>query len=155
MAKRGRAAAALILCAMTTCSVARGEDAIRLQFRPEIGKKQTMRVDSRLSTTCPTPSGQDRMEHIKTFTVELEPTAVAGDGTVTVRIGIQGLFVDSHNNSMSFFQYDSSQNRRDDTMSRAPYRAAIGESFIVTASARGKLTSSRRISSSQPWVRIA
>ncbi len=118
---------------------------IQLQFRPTPGEKQTMQVNSKLSTTHPGPTGQDCTEHITNYTVEVEPTAIADDGTVTVRIGILGILQDSHRNSdgLSFWYYDSSKDPHRYNEAEARYSAAIGESFTVLASARGEITELR------------
>ena len=80
MAKRGRITV-LILSVATICSSAVGADAVGLRFHPEIGKKQTMRVTSRMVTNHPTPSGRDSSEFIWTFIVEAEPVSIAPDGS--------------------------------------------------------------------------
>ncbi len=85
MTKRGRIAAVILLTATISWGAARAE-AIRLQFRPDIGQKRTMRVTSRLVTNHPAPTGQDGTAHVWTFAVELEPLSLASDGSVTIKV---------------------------------------------------------------------
>ena len=121
-------------------TTAEGE-AIRLQFRPEPTEQRTLRVNSELASTYRTPYGEERNEFITAFTVEVKPTAIAEDGTVTLKITLLEM---SRNDRMKskdvpLFQYDSTRNSHEYSVSDAQYDAAIGESFTVLASARGEI----------------
>ncbi len=108
----------------------------RLQFRPEVGKKQTMRVAFGLATTHPARAGQDVTEHAWTFTVELEPLAIAPDGSVTIKVGILRA-------REEFFMHRQSDIRHHRDTAEGGLGGAdmafLGETFAVVVSPQGEL----------------
>ena len=145
MSKRQWVVATLIPFILFTCSLAVVEEPVCLQFRPKTGVSQTVRVNSKLATTHQRPSGPDCTEHITTVTVQVEPTRIANDGNVVVKITFLKMVLDSHRKSdgLSFLQYDSSNQSNKSNASSGQYGAHIGESFIVIVSARGEIVELR------------
>jgi hypothetical protein len=139
MAKRGRIAAAILLIATIGCSAAYAE-AIRLQFRPEVGKKQTMRLISRLATTHPGPAGEDVTEHAWTFIAELEPLAVAPDGSITIKVSLLRAREEASMRSHGeIFHFDTDGGAHELSMGAGVYVAFLGESFTIVVSPQGEL----------------
>ncbi len=137
MATRGIIATVILLIATIGSSAAYAE-AIRLQFRPEIGKKRTMRVTLRLVTNHPAPTGQDSTTHAWTFTVELEPLSIASDGSVTIKVGILRAREESSMASHGeLFHFDTGDRGHELNVSSGQYVACLGASFTVVASPQG------------------
>lgn len=84
MTKRGRIAALILLLMSIGLLIAGCAE----RTRPQIGQKPTMRVTFRLANTHRAPAGQDVTEHAWTFTAELEPLAIAPDGSVTTKAAV-------------------------------------------------------------------
>jgi hypothetical protein len=139
MAKRGRIPAAILLIATIGSSVAYAE-ALRLQFRPEVGKKQTIRVISRLATTHPGPAGEDVTEHAWTFIAELEPLSVAPDGSVAIKVSLLRAREEASMRSHGeIFHFDTAGGAHELSMGAGVSVAFLGESFTIVVSGRGKL----------------
>jgi hypothetical protein len=138
MAKRRRIAV-LILSVATICSSAVGADAIDLRFHPEISKKQTMRMTSRMVTTTNAP-GLNDSEFVWTFTVEIEPVDIAADGSVTMRVGILRVREESSMSSVGeLFHFDTAGRAHELNQSAGKFVAFLGESFTIVTSAQGHL----------------
>ena len=132
MTKRGKIGALILL----TGTISGCAETTRLQFRPQVGQKQTMRVTFRLATTHPAPAGQDVTEHAWTFTAELEPLAIAPDGSVTIKVGILRVCEDSSlRNRGKIRHFDSDEGG----LESSQYAAFLGESFMIVTSAQGTL----------------
>ena len=138
MAKRIRIAV-LILSVATICSSAVGADAIDLRFHPEIGKKQTMRITSRMVTT-PSVSGLNDSEYVRTFTVELEPTYIYEDGSVIMRVSILRVRYDFSSSTNKFIEDHFDSNGRHELNRYAGKSIAFqGEYFAIVISPQGHL----------------
>ncbi|MHC4351359.1 MAG: DUF6263 family protein [Planctomycetota bacterium] len=139
MANRRRFAV-LILSVATICVSAPGADAIDLRFGPEIGEKQTMRMTSRVVTNFPSTSGQDKSEFVWIFDVEIEPLAIAADGSVTLRAGILRVREESSLAGIGeICHFDSAEGGHELSHSAGKFVAFLGESFTVVTSARGRI----------------
>ena len=139
MADRGKIAA-WILLVLTLGSSGAYAEAVRLRFRPEIGKKQTMRATSRLVTTHPAPGGQGSTTHVWTFTVELEPLALAPDGSVTIRVGIlRAREETSMAGHGQIWKFDTAGGAHELNVSAGQWVAFLGESFTVVVSPQGAI----------------
>ncbi len=132
MAKKGRIGAWILLIAALGAGGC--AEPVRLQSRPQIGQKQTMRVTFRLATTHPAPAGEDVTEHAWTFTAELEPLAIAPDGSVTMKVGILRVCQESSlRNRGKIRDFDSAKGG----LESSQYAALLGESFTIVTSAQG------------------
>jgi hypothetical protein len=131
----------LVLSAVLVCSSAAAPEKIALRYRPKVGEKRVMRVAYHLTTTYPSRSGQDCMEHIRTYTLEVEPLSVGIDGRVVTRIGIQQISLKSfqHSDGRVFRNFDSTRDLYKSDLFGGIYRAPLGESFTVETSAQGKV----------------
>jgi hypothetical protein len=154
MAQR-RKMAALILVMMGLGSHAAGAQALRLQFRPPVGQKQTLQVTSHVASVPMTPIDTDRTERHWILTMELEPLAVTPDGNVTFRVTLRRiqhkLFATRKGREFYMFDLDSADEKRRNEqqmgMCLAPINeqqmgmclAPIGESFTVVVSAQGRI----------------
>ncbi len=138
MAKRRRIAV-LILSVATICSNAVGADAIDLRFQPEIGKKQTMRMTSRMVTT-PSVPGLNDSEYIRTFTVDIEPTYIDEDGSFILRVSILRVRYDFSSSTNKFIEdhFDSAGKYELDRFAGKSI-AFRGEIFAIVISAQGHL----------------
>jgi hypothetical protein len=139
MAKRG-VIAVLILSVATVCSSAVGADAIGLRFKPEIGKKQAIRMTSRLVTT-PSAPGHESSEFVWTFIVELEPLDIAADGSVTIRVGILRVREEMSSSTNEFigYHFDTAEGAHELDRWAGASVAFLGESFTIVASAQGRI----------------
>lgn len=138
MTKKGRIAV-LILSVATIYSSAVGANAVNLRFHPEIGKKQTMRMTSRMVTSTTAP-GLNDSEFVWTFTVEFEPVEIAADGSVTMRISILRIRKDVSSSTNKFIEYHFDTNGRHELNRFAGESIAFrGESFTIVTSAQGHL----------------
>jgi len=138
MAKQRRIAV-LILSVATICSSAVDSDAIDLRFHPEIGKKQTMRMTSRMVTT-PSVPGLNDSEYVRTFTVELEPTFIDADGSVIMRVTIIRVREDVSSSTNKFIEYHFDTNGKHELDRSAGKSIAFrDEIFAIVISAKGRL----------------
>ena len=134
-----RRIAVLILSVATICSSAVGADAVDLQFHPEIGKKQTMRMTSRMVTT-PSVPGLNDSEYVRTFTVELEPTFIDADGSVIMRVTIIRVREDVSSSTNKFIEYHFDTNGKHELDRSAGKSIAFrDEIFAIVISAKGRL----------------
>ncbi len=93
-----------------------------------------MRVIFRLATTHPAPAGEDVTEHAWTFAVELEPLAIAPDGSVTMKVGILRVCEESSlRNRGKIHHFDTAEGAPEPS----EHTAFLGESFTIVVSARG------------------
>jgi hypothetical protein len=130
----------VILLIATIGSSAACAEAIRLQFRPQVGQKRTMRVTSRLATTHPGPAGQDVTEHAWTFTVELQPLAIAPDGSVTIKVSLLRAREEASMRSHGeIFHFDTAGGAHELSVGAGQYVACLGESFMIVVSPQGGL----------------
>ena len=138
MAKQRRIAV-LILSVATICSSAVDSDAIDLRFHPEIGKKQTMRMTSRMVTT-PSVPGLNDSEYVRTFTVELEPTYIYEDGSVIMRVSILRVRYDFSSSTNKFIEDHFDSNGKHELDRYAGKSIAFqGEYFAIVISPQGQL----------------
>ncbi len=139
---KGRhAALLLILFIVITGSPAAAAESIPLRYHPKVGEKRTLRVNFDLATTNTMPYGPECTEHIRTFTVEVEPISVTDDGSVVTRIGFLKIYRKSyrHSDGMAFEQFDSDRDLFEYNLSGGKLRAPLGASFTVVTSAPGKI----------------
>ena len=129
-----RIIAVLIFSVATICSSAVGADAVDLQFHPEIGKKQTMRMTSRMVTT-PSVPGLNDSEYVRTFTVELEPTFIDADGSVIIRVRED---VSSSTNKLIEYHFDTNGKHELDRFAGKSI-AFRDEIFAIVISPQGQL----------------
>ena len=143
MTKRTQANITLILSLLTIGAIAENCGAIDLRLRPEIGRKQTIRATWHITTSCQTPPAPNRNDHIRIFTVTLEPLAVGSEGNVTVRVAIQRIQEDSSmvkgGEKIDLWQFDSSGRGHRYSFSYGKLLAFRGETFTVTLSPQGRL----------------
>ena len=115
-------------------------EAIRLQFRPKVGQKRTMRVIFRLATTHPGPAGEDVTEHAWTFTAELEPLATAPDGSVTIKVSLLRAREEASMRSHGeIFHFDTAGGAHELSVGAGQSVAFVGESFTIVVSPQGEL----------------
>ncbi len=130
----------LIGLAVILCASAAGADDVRLQFRLEVGKKQTMRITSRMAST---PPGQPSTQRLWILTLELEPRAVAADGAVTLRVTMRRIqhqiFMGREGEKPPVFAADSADEKRRYEHEMGICLAPIGESFTVVVSPQGRI----------------
>jgi hypothetical protein len=133
--KRGRIGELILL--IGAVGIGGCVEPVRLQFRPQIGQKQTMRVTFYLATTHPAPAGQDVTEHTWTFTARLEPLAIAPDGSVTMKVAILRVCEESSlRNRGKIRHFDSDEGG----LESSQYAAFLGESFTIVTSAQGTVS---------------
>jgi hypothetical protein len=134
-----RRIAVLILSIAAIYSNAVGADAINLRFHPEIGKKQTMRMTTRMVTT-PSVPGLNNSEYVWTYTVELEPTYIDEDGSVIMRVSILRVRKDFSSSTNKFIEDHFDSNGRHELNRFAGKSIAFrGEIFAIVISAQGHL----------------
>ncbi len=139
MVKRAKVAA-LLLFIVTVGASAAGPEGIRLQFRPKIGKKQTVRITTRVATTTSQPSSAERTE-VWILTLDLQPLALVADGGVAVKatfVRLQHQLLLGRKGEGAPM-LDSADEKRRDSRDMALCRALVGESFTAVVSAQGRL----------------
>ncbi len=143
MAERGRITIVLVLwIASLYSNVARAE-AVPLQFRPEIGAKQTVRITTVMASTPAPPASPENTERSWALTLKLEPAVIAGDGAVTLRVTLlrieSKLLASGIRADGPLFSADSADETSRDEYGMGKCLAPIGESFTVIVSARGRI----------------
>jgi len=150
MAERGKVVVALILGAAIFYPKVSGAESGRLRFRPELGKKQTVQITSHMASIPKVSGKSDATERHWVLTLELEPTDIAADGSVTIRVTILRIqYKLSTARGMKEFPVtdldsaDETWRSADQTLGNEQEKclclAPIGESFTAVVSDRGRV----------------